>query len=344
VSPDIRIFNQIFSDTTNSYKFLWFLAILDHLKDHPDARKMTFEDLTVRMVQRAWYPMNTFLLSFGSQDSISKVIANLLMTMNDSTNSAPIFDGSQKRSIQKTLSRWVPYRFIRPFFERQTRGLPDTKVNAKISQLSQADESVAPYLIFSDHLLLKDEWATLFLTQFTIFSEYAEHQLCRFLQKHNPNVPGIIHKLHKPETRNLRRQRELWISVFKHHSQLTCLYSNRVPDNIAVDHFLPWTFTTHDLCWNLVGCDPISNIQKSNSLPPLNRYLELFAARQHIFFTDVFAASPNNKLLEDYVTLFKTDCTSIASLERSRFSEILGETIRTQHQIAKGMGFREGWG
>jgi len=344
VKPDIRLFNQIFSDTTNSYKFLWFLAILDILKEDPSARKLSFEDLTVRMVRRAWYPMNTFRLSFGSQDSIRNVIVNLSLSMKDDSISPATFDTAQKNSIQKTLSRWVPYRFLRPFFDAQTRGLADTKVNAKITALSLGDDSPAPYRLYSDHIHLNDEWAALFLNQLTIFSEYTEHQLCRFLQKHNPNVPGIIHKLHKPEFRNLSKHRRLWQEVYRRHNDLTCIYTDRNLNDIAIDHFLPWTYTTHDLCWNLIGCDPKSNLQKSNALPPLNRYLELFAARQHVFFHDVFQSTPGNKLLEDYVTLFKTDCTSIASLEPRRFGEILGETIRTQHQIARNMGFREGWG
>jgi hypothetical protein len=71
--------------------------------------------------------------------------------------------------------------------------------------------------------------------------------------------------------------------------------------------------------------------------------MTLFLNRQHVFFNDIFESTPGNTLLEDYVTLFKTDCTSIASLDPQKFGEILGETIRTQHQIAKNMGFREDW-
>jgi len=344
MNPDLRIFNQIFSDTTNSYKFLWFLAILDQLRDNPDVRTMSFEDLTVRMVNRAWYPMNTFRLSFGSQDSIRNVVLRLSLTMVDYSVPPRSWNTEERASINKTLSRWVPYRFIRPFFESQTRGLPDHKVNSIIQRLSQSIGSTAPYEVHSDHIILKEGWLDLIQSQFTVFADFTEHRLCHFLQKHNPNVPGIINKLHKPEISNLTKQRKLWLEVFRRHRDLTCIYTDQVPRHIAIDHFLPWTFTTHDLCWNLVGCDPISNIRKSNSLPSLNRYMNPFLERQHVFFKDVFASKPSDKLLEDYVTLFKTSGSDIASMEPTRFGDILSETIRTQHQIAKNMGFREGWG
>lgn len=344
MTPNTYVFNQIFADTTNSYKFLWFLAIIDTLRDEPSTRKLSFEDLTVRMVNRAWYPMNAYHLSFGNQDSILNVIVKLSGSLAESSLDPFLFDDNQKEYIRKTLSRWVPYRFIRPFFDSETRGLPDHKVNSKIERLSQSTDNPAPYEIHTDHIILKENWAQLFLGQLSVFSDFAEHQLCRFLQKHNPNVPGIINKLHKPEIRNLTKQRKLWLDVFHRHSDLTCIYTDQIPQVIAIDHFLPWTFTTHDLCWNLVGCDPISNIRKSNSLPSLNRYMNPFLERQHVFFKDLFDANPSNKLLEDYVTLFKTSGSSIAAMETARFGDILSETIRTQHQIAKNMGFREGWG
>jgi len=305
---------------------------------------MSFEDLTVRMVKRAWYPMNTYRLSFGSQDSIRNVITKLSHSLSVDSSDPAFFDANQKDHIRKTLSRWVPYRFIRPYFDSETRGLPDHRVNSKIERLSQSTDNPAPYEIHMDHILLKKEWVELFLGQLSVFGDFAEHQLCRFLQKHNPNVPGIINKLHKPEFRKLSKQRKLWLDVFHRHGDLTCIYTDQVPQHIAIDHFLPWTFTTHDLCWNLVGCDPISNIQKSNSLPSLNRYLSPFIERQHVFFKDVYVSKPNDKLLEDYVNLFKTSGSDISSMETSRFGAILSETIRTQHQIAKNMGFREGWG
>lgn len=343
MNPDLRIFNQIFADTTNSYKYLWFLSILDVLRERPNDRKFSFEELTVRMVNRAWYPMNTYRLSFGSQDSIRSVVAKLSLSMTDDSVPPKVWGNQERADINKTLSRWVPYRFIRPFFDSSTRGLPDHKVNSIVERLSQATESPAPYEIYSDHLVLKEAWVVLFQHQLTVFAEFTEHQLCRFLQKHNPNVPGIINKLHKPEVRKLSKHRQLWLDVFHRHNGLTCIYTQQVPQSIAIDHFLPWTFTTHDLCWNLVGCDPISNIRKSNSLPSLSRYMDPFVERQYTFFKDVFASKPNDKLLEDYVTLFKTSGSNIASMGVTRFGDILSETIRTQHQIAKNMGFREGW-
>ena len=74
----IDLLSKSFDDTTNSYKFYWFLSILDHLKEN-NSFAVTFEELSLKMVSNVWYPLDYFKLSFGSQDSfkhIAKIISS----------------------------------------------------------------------------------------------------------------------------------------------------------------------------------------------------------------------------------------------------------------------------
>ncbi|MBV9671480.1 MAG: hypothetical protein JO076_01470, partial [Verrucomicrobia bacterium] len=40
-----------------------------------------------------------------------------------------------------------------------------------------------------------------------------------------------------------------------------------------IDHFLPWSFVTHDLIWNLTPVHKSENVRKSGAIPSL-RYLD----------------------------------------------------------------------
>ena len=67
-SLDIAALSRAFDNTSNSYKFYWFLSVLDHLTitNNP---VITYEELSMNMLALVWYPLDYFKLSFGSADS-----------------------------------------------------------------------------------------------------------------------------------------------------------------------------------------------------------------------------------------------------------------------------------
>lgn len=69
---------KAFANTTASYKFLWFLAILDLVKESAptsfQSLTISTQDICIRMVAKAWIPTQRFKLSFGRFDSITKII------------------------------------------------------------------------------------------------------------------------------------------------------------------------------------------------------------------------------------------------------------------------------
>jgi hypothetical protein len=69
---DVPSLARVFNDTTNSYKFYWFLAILDSLETSNGGRLLK-ADLSLKMVANVWYPLNYYKLSFGVQDQFSAV-------------------------------------------------------------------------------------------------------------------------------------------------------------------------------------------------------------------------------------------------------------------------------
>ena len=68
--------NRVFDDKTASYKFYWFLSLLDmHVKEKRD--EMLALEVAARMVAYAWYPIEYFHLLFGKGDQMEDVIKNI---------------------------------------------------------------------------------------------------------------------------------------------------------------------------------------------------------------------------------------------------------------------------
>ena len=68
--------NGIFNKTVATYKFYWFIGVLD-LYVKKGLTRMNIWDIMVEMVVNAWYPVCYFHLSFGKSDSLSDAIDSL---------------------------------------------------------------------------------------------------------------------------------------------------------------------------------------------------------------------------------------------------------------------------
>ena len=194
--------SSVFGNTTNSYKFYWFLAILDSIKENEKA-SIPMNELALRMVASVWYPLDYYKLSFGKQDSF-KEIANYVSSLykvDNNVNSKSLFeqinanlDEKTIKSIQQkvtsTLLRYVPYRFVQPFFTSETKGLEnDGKVNIEASNnLFSNEKERVIYRFTGDCIEINDIWLDYFKTHQSILRGFIYWHLVRFLQKNNENV------------------------------------------------------------------------------------------------------------------------------------------------------------
>ena len=108
-----------------------------------------------------------------------------------------------------------------------------------------------------------------------------------------------------------------------------------------MDHFIPWSFVSHDLLWNLLPADPSINSSKSNKLPLLDVYLPQLASIHHRALCTYIALDKNKTVLEDYLSLGYTP-NELANMNDSNFYEIFHQTFSPMVQIAMNMGF-ESW-
>ena len=68
-----RHLNRVFDKTVATYKYYWFLGILD-LYVKQGKTRMNVWDIMILMVTNAWYPVNYFRLHSVSQNRFMKTI------------------------------------------------------------------------------------------------------------------------------------------------------------------------------------------------------------------------------------------------------------------------------
>mgnify|MGYP000374448058 CR=1 FL=1 len=351
-----------FNNVTNSYKFYWFLAILEQAKS-TSTGILSINELLAQMVASVWYPVHYYRLSFGKQDRLGLVVnhlKNVDRSLDASSKPGVIFESalrqiwSQSRLGRdiKSLGNYVPHRFLRPFFDTQLRGRPDSMVNGLIEKLAEAafPDELSPCLYRfvsepTDSIELHPLWLEYLRQHVKILAGFTLWHLTRYLQRNNPNVPNVSGKLFRPEQRDLRAARAFWNLAIERLGEVRCIYSKVLVsrEEFSLDHFLPWSFVCHDLLWNIVPTAQWINSAKGDQVPDLTEYFEPFSELQYTALQAV-VQTRNLKILEDYITLLKGGADrQLHKLSYHEFRQSLFDTIAPQVQIARNMGFGADW-
>lgn len=339
---------RIFSNTVATYKYFWFVSIMQiHAKtDNP---RIDVWDIVIRMVANAWYPIHYFRLSFGKSDSLFNIVIKLqeITQISIDAKADTIIEGLKTKledkrikNLLNTLTLNVPYRFLSPWI--------NTSDNKEMVLRSQTFENGCLYALHKDgkefYIELNPIWDAYLHAHYNILIDFAYWNLTLFLQTRNPNVPAIPNKLIRPEVRNsLTKQHNYWDMVMNIGGPIRCIYTNTElhPGNYDLDHFIPWSFVSHDLLWNLIPSDGSINSSKSNNLPDLKIYLPRLAKLQHHSLQIMLRANKEPKVMEDFVSLGYT-ARELANMDYEHFREIYERTFNPISQIALNMGF-ETW-
>jgi transcriptional regulator with XRE-family HTH domain len=319
---------RLFSDTTNSYKYLFFISLLDILqrRQFEVLSSVSFQELIIEMLANAWYPHTYFKLSFGKQDKISEKLDSLAFEIPE-----PIlkFTDTDKKLLRKaiasqnlkdiisSLRRYVPFRLIIPFLKEELTGVDAGKGNqleiAMPRIASQNFEARKPlYQFDSDQyndctaIMIHPDWAAYLEKHYSIIRGWASWEWLSYIQKRNPSTPGILGKLFAPSRRNsLAKQTAYWNLVLK-HTEIKCIYSERaIGSKFSLDHYLPWSFVAHDQLWNLIPTFPEINSSKSNDLPP-EKFFQRFVQVQHLGLV-TSRDQLTEKLWNTYVEVYVSD-------------------------------------
>lgn len=276
----------LFHNTTNSYKLLFFLALVEIVESRsadndPDCR-IDLKLLCATLLRFGWYPHKFFSLSFGSQDKIGRALDKLDFKINETAITNPATKKLLSESIQEqfeeigaeSLIRYVPFRLLTSFFATELKGLPDTQKNRVIANLAEESfqsESPALYRFSNDQsaIELHPHWSAYIRSNLAIIKGWVRFQWADYLQRKNPNTPALIRKIEPPIKRaSLSQQTAFWNIVLEKRP-IHCIYSGTPlkTSSFSLDHFLPWSFVCHDELWNLIPVDSRANSSKGRCLP-----------------------------------------------------------------------------
>lgn len=355
----VNIFSQLLDNVTTSYKYLFLLSLLRitgrRYAENNGSPVYSFREISAEMLTVGWYPHVLFRLSFGTLDSIARII----------DSSGPIIIGTgrtmpREEVIRKhfmgidsglELMRFVPYRLLRPFFEKELKGIKDAVVNSEIKKLSAGLYNARkPLYIITDNddgIIINHDWKLYFINHYPIIESWILWKWLSYMQSRNPNTPNIAAKLIPSLPRRpLSQQRNLWKKGVASESRYTCPYSGNLIDteSFALDHVLPWTLVAHDQLWNLVPCVPDVNSSKSDFLPDRS-YIPEIAERQSMLLSCLKGAVRGaewNKIAAEYCMALRIEEES-ALLDKKYLVNEYKKIYFPLMELALSQGFKNSW-
>lgn len=329
--------SSVFSSTSATYKFYWFLAILE-LVDEGNTHILK-RNLFSRMISNSWYTVNYFHVSFGKQDLIQDSVKRILeiegLTINENKNIInAVLENTGKIDTIRILNHFdknVPHWFISSWFSGNRNEIYARSENFDLGCI---------YRLEKDFIEINPMWVSYLQSNSKILKDFCFWNLSLFLQKRNLNVPDIPNKISKSITRNslLKQTNEYWKLVFNELGAIDCIFTNKRlffdEKKYALDHFIPHAFLSHDLIWNLIPIDKTFNSVKGDKLPSINKYFDKFYNLQKAAFEIVKIHNPKNRFLEDYLTIFP-DLQEDNGFDFVRYKE----TVQPLITIASNNGF-----
>ena len=320
----------LFADMSESYKIFWFNGILDGVNKGNNIQ--TFEQIINHMVVDAWYMVTEYHLNLGPSDALEKLIHMLQQDTGLPSNAKPrdillALEENNNREIKRMKSRLtenVPYRLQAPFMKdfSKERGLSGT-------------------------LEISPEWMDYLYTNYAIISGWVELKMIQYLQRRNPNVPGLADKIRAPEVRKLRKAISFWKAVVE-ITPIRNIYADGLmtTEDLSLDHFVPWSFVAHDELWNLVPTTKAINSSKSNDLPNWDLFFPRLCQVEYSAYQAIWQNEHIHRLFENCSKEHVNSNEAMMGLYQRNIPEAdyrihLDNLLRPTYQAAKNQGFTE---
>ena len=298
---------SVFNNTSATYKFYWFLGIIEEVEQ--GRKEIEKTRVFSRIIANAWYPINYFKISFGVQDKITEIIEYLnkntgLAENEDKSKIYNFLTESTDKEISKNLhhlDKNVPHWFLSPWF----KGLK----KAEIYKQSKTSDEYSLYKLDKDFITINENWFSYISSNARILKEYTLWNLALFVQSKNPLIPDVVNKLNKTAKRNsLSYQRKnFWNIYLNEKKDVRCIFTGERlnESNYELDHFVPFSWVSHDLIWNLVPILSGFNSSKNNKLPILDKHFDSFFNIQKDAL-NLIDDRLKKRFRDEYITIFKS--------------------------------------
>jgi len=354
---DISILLSVFDAKTTSYKYLWFRGIMNLLEQR-EFRSGTLldSDIIQEMLVEAWYPCQYFKLRLGHLDRVDRLLSQLDLSIIGKIkkeNISKAINSSDISKLKSDLDRYVKYRFIRPWFKTANpilKGVEDHKVNTLIIEFAQRKsfQSDPLYTFVENGIQVTESWLCELKRNYALIENWYNWEWAKFLQTQNPTTPAIIEKIHPPASRDAIPQniRKTW-SNFINEVGSNCIYSGQSLDseNFTLDHFIPWSYVTHNEVWNLIPVpkNPNLNSIKGDTLPH-NFYISEFVQAQWRYLNHLkgsFSAKARRGFVDSYCA--SLDLNSEDLFQEELFCQSLAGLLQALLSSADRQGFTYPW-
>ncbi len=352
----IEYFGHLFDNTSECYKMFWFQVIVEKILSGQTSA--SYGEIIDEMIVDAWYMVAEYHLNLGPRDNLEFAVNRLVEISG--------FKASEDKTIlleyvrncsdpevmryKKILTTNVPYRLQSPFLDLKT---DDWNVGKR--QLIDRINAFAPRLIYKfgeleglkTRILFDEEWIRYIFRNQVIIKGWLKYNLVEYLQRRNPNVPGVIDKLYPPQERKLEDVQKYWKQIMTVQPVVEIYGNGKLTErDISIDHFVPWSYVANDELWNLHPTTKSINSAKSNNLPKWDVYFEKLAGLEYLSYQLMWKYEIIHKEFEK-VKRKHLNSTMVGgrlyapNLSESEFCGRLAEIVLPVYQSAKSAGFRE---
>ena len=197
-TPDIIY--SVFKNTTSTYKFYWFISILQLLQKTKESHLYIY-DVLARMVANAWCPLICYNIYFGSNDSLRQIVFALQKATNlpNYANLDYIYDEIQlnkdnefiKNQLHR-LIKYVPYRFLSPWFKAFCS-------DEEYIALSKQYKNNCLYALMTEtnnpFIIINPSWEKYLRENCDELIDFSFNELFHFLQDKNPYITDLRKKI-----------------------------------------------------------------------------------------------------------------------------------------------------
>ena len=263
------------------------------------------------------------------------------------------------------MKTFVPFCLLSPFVSIGNDAKKYSPKNIKIfndlyEKSKKDSKDLLPYR-FGDangiktEIILDEYFTDYIVNESKIIYDFCTYNLIDYLQRRNPNVPGIINKLLPQLDRtidsNIKRFYQYVIDVDE--SDMKDIYSNvslkdvEKNNDLSIDHFVPWTYVANNEIWNLTPTSNSVNSSKSNTLPKWDVYFDRFVNQKW----NIYNIIKNNdkiqyqfdKIKNKYVNVSEIMNLYTSSIREDIFKNCYEKHMRTIYDAAERKGFKTGW-
>ena len=352
----IDTLSGIFSDMSESYKIFWFNSILQGINNGQQVQ--FFDKIINRMVVDAWYMVTEYHLNLGPADGLEKLVhtvqtetglpsnareRDILLALEGTTNKEII-------NLKKRLTLFVPYRLQAPFM-KDVQGILWEKralLCERINNDNTLIYSIGNGQGLDNSIEISPEWLDYLFINNSIISGWVELCMIKYLQRRNPNVPGLADKIRPPEMRKLKKAKDFWAAVVDYTPIENIYIPGQIMNthDLSLDHFVPWSYVAHDELWNLVPTTKAINSSKSNDLPNWNTFFPKLAETEYQAYQSIWAMDKIHDLFEKCAKEHVNSNEAMIGLyrqgiQKNDFEQHLLNLLWPTYQAAKNQGFTE---